>query len=99
MSAIRRETETSAASALCAAASRFLATRRELVLALDAQNEPMATADSWRGIWPATCVALAYWGPLADEWRCSRFQQQIVTFHFKVNTGSASRPQSLGLRS
>jgi len=70
-----------------------------LALALDAQNEPVATADSWRGIWPAICVALAYWRPLAGEWRCSRFQQQIVTFHFKANTGSASRPQSLGLRS
>jgi hypothetical protein len=26
-------------------------------------------------------------------------QQQIATFDFKVNTGSATRPQSLGLRS
>jgi hypothetical protein len=67
--------------------------------ALDAQNEPMAAADSWRGIWPATCVTLAHWRPLAGEWRWSRSQQQIATFDFKVNTGSASRPQSLGLRS
>jgi hypothetical protein len=32
-------------------------------------------------------------------WRRGRFQQQIVTFDFEVNTGSASRPSEPGLRS
>ena len=40
---------------------------------------------------------------IGGRWRSSgrrrRLQQQIVTFDFKVNTGSASRRQSLGLRS
>jgi hypothetical protein len=40
---------------------------------------------------------------IGGRWRANgrrrRFQQQIVTFDFKVNTGSAKRPQSLGLRS
>jgi hypothetical protein len=40
---------------------------------------------------------------IGGRWRASgrrrRFQQKIVTFDFKVNTGSASRLRALGLRS